>query len=391
VLFYALLAIVAGSTAFGWLGVLQREGFDFAFWLGAQGLEYTNMGRVWQILLFVGLVFWVLLMGRALWPAMRRASESRGLVAMVFLSAACIGGFYAASLAWGTRTHYSMIEYWRWWLVHLWVEGFFEVFATAVVALILVRLGLVKAASANRAIVLETVVFLFGGILGTLHHLYWTGTPTSVIAVGAVFSALEVVPLALLGFEGWQNYRRAAAAPWVSAYRWAILSFVAVSFWNTVGAGLLGFAINPPAALYFVQGLNMTPAHGHAALFGVYGMLGIGLMLFCLRGLFERSLHADRLLGYAFWTLNIGLAMMVFLSLLPAGIFQAWASVSQGLWFARSPEIVHSTVVETLVWLRVPGDIVFALGALLLALYAAKLLRRLGATLTVPQAASARP
>jgi len=391
VLFYALLAIVAGSTAFGWLGVLQREGFDFAFWLGAQGLEYTNMGRVWQILLFVGLVFWVLLMGRALWPAMRRASESRGLVAMVFLSAACIGGFYAASLAWGTRTHYSMIEYWRWWLVHLWVEGFFEVFATAVVALILVRLGLVKAASANRAIVLETVVFLFGGILGTLHHLYWTGTPTSVIAVGAVFSALEVVPLALLGFEGWQNYRRAAAAPWVSAYRWAILSFVAVSFWNTVGAGLLGFAINPPAALYFVQGLNMTPAHGHAALFGVYGMLGIGLMLFCLRGLFERSLHADRLLGYAFWTLNIGLAMMVFLSLLPAGIFQAWASVSQGLWFARSPEIVHSTVVETLVWLRVPGDIVFALGALLLALYAAKLLRRPGATLTVPQAASARP
>jgi nitric oxide reductase subunit B len=268
-----------------------------------------------------------------------------------------------------------MIEYWRWWLVHLWVEGFFEVFATAVVALILTRLGLVRAASANRAIVLETIVFLFGGILGTLHHLYRTGTPTSVIAVGAVFSALEVVPLALLGFEGWHNYKRSRAAPWVAAYRWPILCFVAVGFWNTVGAGLHGFVINPPASLYYVQGLNLTPAHGHAALFGVYGMLGIGLMLFCLRGLYARSLHADRYLAWTFWSLNIGLGMMVFMSLLPAGIYQAHASISEGLWFARSPEIVHSKVMETLVWLRVPGDVVFALGAAFLGIYALQLLR----------------
>src|SRR5262245_4419986 len=387
-LFYALLAIVVGSTAFGWLGALHRQGFDFSFWLGAQGLEFTNMGRIWQVLLFVGLLFWVLLMGRALWPALKRPSESRGLIAMVFLSAACIGGFYMTSLVWGQRTHYAMIEYWRWWLVHLWVEGFFEVFATAVVALIFTRLGLVSASTANRAIVLETIVFLFGGILGTLHHLYWTGTPTSVIAIGAVFSALEVVPLALLGLEGFQNYRRTKAAPWVAAYRWPILCFVAVGFWNTVGAGLLGFAINPPVALYYVQGLNMTPAHGHAALFGVYGMLGIGLMLFCLRGLFDRSLHADKLLGNAFWALNIGLAMMVFMSLLPAGIYQAWASVSEGLWFARSPELVHSTLMEAFVWLRVPGDIVFAAGAVFLAAYVLKLLRQRGAASTAPTGAS---
>jgi nitric oxide reductase subunit B len=375
-LFYALLAIVVGSTACGWLGSLSHAGFHFDFWLGAQGLEYTNMGRVWQILLFIGLLFWLLLLGRALWPALKKPSETRGLLAMVFLSATCIGVFYASSLAWGQQTHYSMIEYWRWWLVHLWVEGFFEVFATAVVALIFTRLGLVAAASANRAIVAETIVFLFGGILGTLHHLYWTGTPTSVIAVGAVFSALEVVPLALLGIEGWQNYQRSKAAPWVAAYRWPILCFVAVGFWNTVGAGLLGFAINPPASLYYVQGLNLTPAHGHAALFGVYGMLGIGLTLFCLRGLFDRAVHADRLLGWAFWGLNIGLAMMVFMSLVPAGIYQASAAISKGLWYARSPEIVHSNVMETLVWLRVPGDIVFAAGGLCLGAYALRLLIR---------------
>jgi nitric oxide reductase subunit B len=375
VLFWALIAIVVGSTLTGWVGTLQHRGADFSFWVGNQGLEYTSMGRVWQVLLFVGLLFWVFLLGRALWPALTKASESRGLIAMVFLSATCIGGFYSTSLAWGQHTHYSMIEYWRWWLVHLWVEGFFEVFATAVVALIFTRLGLVRAASANRAIIAETIVFMFGGILGTLHHLYFTGTPTSVIAVGAVFSALEVVPLTLIGLEALQTYRRSQTMPWLAAYKWTIMCFVAVGFWNTIGAGVLGFTINPPAALYYVQGLNLTAAHGHAALFGVYGMLGIGLMLFCLRGLYERRLHADRLLRPAFWGLNIGLAMMVFLSLLPAGIYQAWASVTQGLWYARSAEIVHSPVMEILVWMRVPGDIVFAAGAVLLACYAVRLLR----------------
>jgi len=377
-LFWALIAIVVGSTVTGWLGTLQRSGTDFSFWVGNQGLEFTSMGRVWQLLLFVGLLLWAVLLGRALWPALKTPSESRGLIAMVFLSATCIGGFYATSLTWGQHTHYSMVEYWRWWLVHLWVEGFFEVFATAVIALIFTRLGLVRASSANRAIVAETIVFLFGGILGTLHHLYWTGTPTSVIAVGAVFSALEVVPLTLIGLEALQTWRRTQGTPWLAAYKWPVLCFVAVGFWNTVGAGLLGFAINPPASLYYVQGLNMTPAHGHAALFGVYGMLGIGLMLFCLRGLYARHLHADALLRPAYWGLNAGLAMMVFLSLLPAGIYQAWASITRGLWYARSPEIVHSGVMEALVWLRVPGDILFAVGAAFLALYVLRLLGRGG-------------
>jgi len=388
VLFYALLFIVAGSTISGWLGTLQHLGTDFSFWIGNQGLEFTSMGRVWQILLFVGLLFWVLLLGRGLWPALRKPSESRGLIAMVFLAALCIGAFYATSLVWGKQTHYAMVEYWRWWLVHLWVEGFFEVFATAVIALLFTRLGLIGAATANSAIILETIVFLFGGILGTLHHLYFTGTPTFVIAIGAMFSALEVVPLAMIGVEAWRNYQRSKSAPWVAAYKWPIMCFIAVGFWNVVGAGLLGFSINTPIALYYMQGLNMTAAHGHAALFGVYGMLGIGLMLFCLRGLTSREQWSDRLLAPMFWCMNIGLAMMVFLSLVPAGIYQAWASVSFGTWYARSPEVVHSTLMETLVWMRVPGDVVFAAGCALLALFALKLARRPSATQQLPGGAA---
>ncbi|MEO5362864.1 MAG: nitric-oxide reductase large subunit [Magnetococcus sp. DMHC-8] len=373
-LFYALLFIVVGSTLSGWIGTLQHLGTDFSFWIGNQGLEFTSMGRVWQVLLFIGLLFWVTLLGRGLMPALKKPSESRGLIAMVFLSALCIGGFYATSLAWGKQTHYALIEYWRWWLVHLWVEGFFEVFATAVIALLFARLGLIRATSASHAIILETIVFLFGGILGTLHHLYFTGTPTFVIAIGGLFSALEVVPLAMVGVEAYHTYRRSKAAAWVQTYQWSILSFIAVGFWNVVGAGLLGFSINTPIALYYMQGLNMTAAHGHAALFGVYGMLGIGLLLFCLRGLSPRVAWSDGLLRAMFWSFNIGLAMMVFLSLVPAGIHQAFASMTQGLWFARSPETIHSPLMEALVWLRVPGDVVFAIGSLLLAWFAVRLL-----------------
>ncbi|TAN69050.1 MAG: nitric-oxide reductase large subunit [Methylobacter sp.] len=373
VLFYALLFIVVGSTTTAWLGSLQHLGNTFSFWIGNQGLEYTSMGRFWQILLFIGLLLWVTLLARGLMPALKQPSESRGLIAMVLLAAVCIGGFYATSLAWGQHTHYSMIEYWRWWLVHLWVEAFFEVFATAVIALLFTRLGLIRVATANSAILIETMVFLLGGILGTLHHLYFTGTPISVIAIGSMFSALEVVPLALIGIEAFGNYQRSKAAPWVQAYKWPILFFIAVGFWNLVGAGLLGFSINTPIALYYMQGLNLTAAHGHAALFGVYGMLGIGLMLFCLRGLSEPVDWSEQLLSPTYWLLNTGLAMMVFMSLVPSGIYQAWASISQGIWFARSPEVVHSNFMETLVWMRVPGDMVFGIGALFLALFAFRL------------------
>ena len=254
------------------------------------------------------------------------------------------------------------------------MEGFFEVFATAVIALLFTRLGLIRTSTANLAIAFETIVFLFGGILGTLHHLYFTGTPTYVIAVGAMFSALEVVPLAMVGFEAYNNYQRSKAAKWVQTYKWSIMCFIAVGFWNIVGAGLLGFSINTPLALYYMQGLNMTAAHGHAALFGVYGMLGIGLMLFCLRGLSQQYAWSDSLLKLMFWFLNIGLGMMVFMSLVPAGIYQAAASINEGMWYARSPEVIHSKMMETLVWLRVPGDIVFAVGTLFLAIFAIRLL-----------------
>ena len=222
--------------------------------------------------------------------------------------------------------------------MHLWVEGFFETFATAILALIFVRLKLIRGRSATFAVLFSTAIFLTGGILGTLHHLYFTGTPTSVIAWGSMFSALEVVPLSLIGFEAYQTYTMRNKAPWMARYKWAIMFFVASAFWNLVGAGLLGFLINPPVSLYFIQGLNTTATHAHGAFMGVYGMLGIGLMLICLRHHFDLDRRTNNLLKGSFWSLNIGLTAMLSMSLLPGGLIQFRAVLEKGYWYARSPE-----------------------------------------------------
>jgi nitric oxide reductase subunit B len=275
----------------------------------------------------------------------------------------------------GKHTNLAIAEYWRWWVVHLWVEGFFETFAVSVTALLFVRLGLIRASSATAAVIFSTMIFLTGGIIGTTHHLYFTGTPNSMIAWGAMFSALEVVPLAIIGFEAYETFTLRKSQPWVARYHWAIMFFVATAFWNLFGAGMLGCLINTPVALYFIQGLNTTATHAHGAFMGVYGNLGIGLMLFCLVGISKRVGWNDKPLKWAFWSINIGLMAMIVMSLLPVGLTQFFASVENGYWFARSPEIIQSELVRTLVWNRIWGDVIFSVGGLLLAYFLFGLIR----------------
>jgi nitric oxide reductase subunit B len=368
ILFGALLFVVVGSLAGEWMSIQHKLG-NLWFWFGTQGYEYVDLGRVWQTLLFGGLVFWLWLMWRGLRPALAKNDDNHALLMMFLISSIAIPLFYAAGLMYGQRSNLVTAEYWRWWVVHLWVEGFFEVFATVVIAFLLTRLKLLSVVTATRGVLFSTVVFLSGGIIGTFHHLYFAGTPNVVLGLGAVFSALEVVPLVLIGFEAWENIRLARAREqhiWLAAYKWPIYFFVAVAFWNFVGAGLFGFLINPPIALYYMQGLNTTAVHAHTALFGVYGMLGLGLMLFCLRALRPGKAWKNGPLWFAFWTINIGLALMVLISVLPIGLMQVWASVEYGTWYARSAEFMQTPLMNRLRWMRMIGDSVFALGALVL-------------------------
>ncbi len=375
VLLAALVVAVVGTFAGQWFTLTGRlTDPDLVYWFGHQGYEYLDMGRFWQILIFAGLLIWLGLMLRCLVPAIRRSGPDKHLVLLLLFSTVVVALLFGAGFLYGRDTHLSIAEYWRWWVVHLWVEGIFEVFATAWVAYVFVQMRLLRAATAAIYVMFSAMIFLGGGVLGTFHHLYFAGTPESVLALGAVFSALEVVPLALIGFEAYDHWSAERRAPWVRRYHLPLMFFLAVAFWNLVGAGVLGFLINPPLSLYYLQGLLTTPTHGHAALFGVYGMLGIGLLLLCRRDLPQvAAAWSDRMLKWVFWLFNGGLALMVFGSLLPQGIVQALVSFDQGYWHARTPELIHSPLMETLVWLRVPGDLVFALGALLLILFLVRL------------------
>lgn len=361
-LFVCILIIVAGSMAGQWMGVMQKLGLVENFWFGHQGYEYVDLGRFWQIFLFVGLFVWLALMVRPLLPVIRSKTSERNLLIMFLVSSAAIALFYGAGLMWGRQTNLAIAEYWRWWVVHLWVEGFFEVFATVVSAFLFVRLGLLRTKTATMSVLLATVIFLSGGILGTFHHLYFSGTPTAVMALGATFSALEVVPLVLIGYEVYENYKLSKATQWLKDYKWPIYCLIAVAFWNFLGAGIFGFIINPPIALYYMQGLNTTAVHAHTALFGVYGMLGIGLMLFVLRSLYRVQVWNDKLLSFSFWSINIGLILMVLLSVLPIGLLQTVASVNEGMWYARSAEFMQQPGMDTLRWMRAIGDTIFAFG-----------------------------
>ena len=378
VLFGALLLVVLGSMAGQWLSVMHQLSGDLWFWFGHQGYEYIDLGRVWQAALFVGLLLWLFLIARTAIPPLRKDDASKPLLTLYLISTIGIAIFYAPGLFWGMRSHLTVVEYWRWWVVHLWVEGFFEVFATVVVAFFFARLGIIKPQLAAKAALLSGAIYLSGGILGTLHHLYFAGTPTVALAFGAVFSALEIVPLTLVGFEAWENIHRSKAREWLGQYKWVIYFFLAVAFWNLVGAGIFGFMINPPIALYYMQGLNTTAVHAHGALYGVYGTLGLALMLFCLRASEPERIWNERLLSFAFWAINIGLLMMMLLSLLPIGLLQTYESVSVGYWSARSAEFMQTDLMQFLRWMRVLGDTVFAIGAVAFVWFACGLIFRKG-------------
>lgn len=362
-LLLSLAVVVLGSLIGTWAGIQGYLG-SRSFWLGHQGYEYIELGRLWQLLLVGAMLLWLWLVFRALRPALQAEGSNSGLSHFFLYSAISIPLFYAAGLMYTNHTHLSVAEYWRWWVVHLWVEGFFEAFATVSIAYLCSELGFLKRSAALRATYLTTILYLGSGVVGTLHHLYFAGTPVFITALGSVTSALEVVPLTLVGFEVVKALRISSEAE--GFYRVPLRFFLATCLWNLIGAGVFGFLINPPIALYYSQGLNTTPIHAHSALFGVYGNLAIALMLFVLREITPDQAWDEKRLATSCLWINAGLALMLVFGLIPNGFYQLVQSINHGTWYARSAEVISSAWMHWTVWLRMPGDILFALGALLL-------------------------
>ena len=362
ILFWALVVLVVGSFAGTYLGVAHQIPAAWNFLLGHQGYEYIELGRIWQWIEYIGILFWLVLMIRSIIGAFKQKGDKNLIAAFIF-SVIMVGIFYGPGLFYGEHSHLAIMEYWRWWVIHLWVEGFFEVFSTTLMAFIFVTLGLVSYRAGTVAAISSGAIYLIGGIPGTFHHLYFTGVTSTIVATGASFSALEVVPLVLLGYEAFENYTRLHSAPWMHRLKWPVYCFIAVSFWNLVGAGVFGFLINMPVSLFYIQGLNTTAVHAHTALFGVYGFLSLGFVFLIARYIRPEVEFNDKLMKFGFWALNIGLALMVLISLLPIGLIQSWASITHGLWFARSEEFMQQPLLQNLRWARLVGDTILIVGA----------------------------
>lgn len=370
-LFAAVLVVAAGSMIGHVLGIKGYLGSAW-FWLGHQGWEYLELGRLWQILLLVGLVYWLVIVYRVMAPTLlRRADETgedadrRALIMFYVLSAIFVVAFFAFGLFYSRGTHLTIADYWRWFVVHIWVESIFEFFGVAVIAMFLVTLGLVTARSALRTAYLTAILVFVSGIPGTAHHYFWYGGPSFWIALGGVFSSLEPIPLILLVVSAWMEYRSIRAEGKQFPYRWPLYFLTASSVWNFVGGGLFGFMINLPIVSYYEHATYLTSNHGHTALFGVYGMLAIALILFSWRGLVEDRHWNDRILALSFWGLNGGLFLMFLTGLLPIGFLQVWYSYDRGFWFARSADFYELPLVQQLGnWRVVPDAVIIVLGAL---------------------------
>jgi nitric oxide reductase subunit B len=359
-LFVAIVIVALGSLLGEWVGQLQWLG-SLWFWLGNQGWEYLELGRAWQVLLAVGLVSWFWLVWRQVAPA-RRDPNRRELVGFFLIAAAAIPIFYLPALFFGSTTNYTVADTWRFWIIHLWVEGFFELFVTVIVAITFFELNLVGRATALRAVYLDIILIFGGGLIGTGHHWYFTGQSQLNMALSSAFSALEVVPLTLLTLDAWHFVRVTrveTGAP--IRHKWTAYFLMAVGFWNFTGAGVFGFLINMPIVSYFEAGTNLTPNHGHAAMMGVFGMLGVALMVFILRETSDEATWAPlrKYVRCGFLGLNIGLAMMIVLSLFPGGVLQLYDVVEHGYWHARSLAYSSGVLPRLIEWLRLPGDLVF--------------------------------
>jgi nitric oxide reductase subunit B len=372
ILLGALVVVVVGSLtgeALSLKGLLATSGPWF--WLGSQGWEYLDLGRLWQILLTFGMIIWLVILIRGMQERLK-GEHPANMPWLFIYSAATIPLFYAAGMFYGKSTHFSQIEFWRFWVVHLWVEDFLELFTTIMVAYVFLLLGVVRVRVATTIIYLDIILYSVGGLIGTMHHLYFSGTPEIHMALGAFFSAMEVIPLLLLTFEAWTFMRLGAptggsmlsTSGKIFPHKWAVMFLIAVGFWNFLGAGVFGFLINLPIVSYYEIGTQWTANHGHGAMMGVYGMLSLGFFMFVARYFLPLDRASNRAMAIAFWCTNLGLAWMMFVNLFPVGLLQLNQILASSYWQGRQPEFFMQPLVRLFEWARFPGDILFIAGIL---------------------------
>lgn len=372
ILFWALIIVVMGSMIGEWGHILGW--IDSHWWLfGHFGWEYIELGKFWQILFIVGMVLWVIILCRGFLPAIRNKvqvnHDKRHLLTLLFVGAIAIPLFYLASLFIMPNSHVTFADYWRWWIVHLWVEGIFEAFAVVLIGFLMVNMKLTTIETTIRALYFQLILLLGTGIVGMGHHYYWQGDHSIWLALGSCFSALEVVPLCLLIWEAYTHYRLYKNSDIAFPYKGTFIFLASTGLWNAIGAGALGFLINTPAVNYFEHGTQWTAAHAHGSMAGVYGMFSIAIALYVFKNITKKEFwtpKVEKWIKISCWALNIGLAGMVFVTLMPVGYIQLKDALEHGYWHSRLTSFYEQPLVKAIMWGRMPWDIIFTVGVIIL-------------------------
>ncbi|WP_158175999.1 nitric-oxide reductase large subunit [Staphylococcus aureus] len=372
ILFWALIIVVMGSMIGEWSHIL--DWIDSHWWLfGHFGWEYIELGKFWQILFIVGMVLWVIILCRGFLPAIRNKvqvnHDKRHLLTLLFVGAIAIPLFYLASLFIMPNSHVTFADYWRWWIVHLWVEGIFEAFAVVLIGFLMVNMKLTTIETTIRALYFQLILLLGTGIVGMGHHYYWQGDHSIWLALGSCFSALEVVPLCLLIWEAYTHYRLYKKSDIAFPYKGTFIFLASTGLWNAIGAGALGFLINTPAVNYFEHGTQWTAAHAHGSMAGVYGMFSIAIALYVFKNITKKEFwtpKVEKWIKISCWALNVGLAGMVFVTLIPVGYIQLKDGLEDGYWHSRLTSFYEQPLVKAIMWGRMPWDIIFTVGVIIL-------------------------
>ena len=360
---FVTMWLVGLSTLFGlYAGIKGWLPGNSWFWFGNQGLSYLQLGRFDQLTLFFSLILWVFIIGRALWPALKKQKGLSSLEHLLFYSGVSIAGMYVFGMfpvTW-IMTSFTLTDFWRWWVVHLWVEGAFTFFSIIVTAYLLVVFGILPRKTADRAVWFELILLFLGGILSLGHHMYWIGEPWIWISLGSMFSFLEVIPLLMMIIEA-IKHSRALKIQQKFYHRVAFLYVSGAGIWNFYGAGVLGELTNSPSINYYEHGTFLTLAHAHTSMFGAFGLLGFGLIYFVLRYFVGEKPWFERPAIWSFWLYNLGMILWLVLHFWPIGYAQLAAVHTHSYVYARSLSFYNTTLIWQ--WLRMPGDILFATGA----------------------------
>jgi len=365
-LLFGLCVLVGAGALFGiYFGQMGYMSDNMSYWFGNQGWEFLELGRFWHVLMLASFVLWITIIFRAVRPWITK-QNLWSVPAWLFYGSGIMVLFLFFGLGATSTGNFAISDYWRWMTVHMWVEVTFEVFTTCIVGYMLVQMGLLNRATAERVIFLAVMMFLVTATVGISHNFYWIGKPTGIIALGSVFSTLQVLPLLLITLDAWRMRKEQLVArahvlegkqSFVMDGVWFFI--LAVNFWNIVGAGVFGSLINLPIINYFEHSTYLTGNHAHAAMFGVKGNVALAGMLFCCQHLFQRASWNEKLVKRSFWSLQIGLVLMMTLDLFPVGIYQIMAVFTHGYWYARTTAFVTSEIWVALTWARTIGGAVF--------------------------------